>query len=295
MKKFFYKAFLVVFYPILKSIRVKQHKLKENTDKRYEGLWMGPPPCIVQLRELNIGDVFFCGGTLEDKVSDVIQNVSGGTYTHCGVYLGEDKVVDVVSEGIRKIDLHDFLGRYEYIAVTRSPGLDPSLGQLTNLRIKKLINFVRKCIESDVKYNWRGAVFSPMREYKNIENSCRIGSRDTKEVSHKFRGKYFCSEFILACFKATGWMDQNSSYFDGKNWTPTGLSDENIFQFVGYMSNKGLDGVSRSDPFIANNPWVLTESGQEYLKRRQRDFEKRIEALKKKDNCTDYQAKNSDD
>ncbi len=279
-KKFFYLLFRLITFPFFKIIRAKQNRLKTSTDRRYQGIWMGPPPSIVNVENLRDGDVLFCGGALKDKVTDLIQNSTDGPYTHCGVYFGGGEVVDVVTSGIRKIELEKFISNYEYVTVTRCPGLDTSEEQLYIERIDNLKKFALSCINAKVKYDWENAALSPLREFKNIKFHYRVGISDKRESNHQEQDKYFCSQFVLACFKATGWIDEESSYFEPKSWTPTGLAEENIFQFIGFMSDKGLKGVSKFDPFLAGNSWALTDEGQEELKERQLEFENSIEALK---------------
>lgn len=275
-KSFFYLLFRLITFPFFKIVRAKQNKLKTGTDRRYQGLWMAPPPSIVSLEDLRDGDVLFCGGALKDKVTDLIQNSSDGPYTHCGVYLGSGKVVDVVTSGIRNIELNEFVSNYEYVTVTRCRGLDTSEEKLNTQRIDKLKEFALSCINNNVKYDWKSAVLSPLKEFKNIKFHYKVGVTDNRESSHHEQSNYFCSQFVLACIKATGWIDEESSYFEPICWTPTGLAEENIFHFIGFMSDKGLKGVSKFDPFLAGNSWVLSEEGQKELKQRQLEFKKRI-------------------
>lgn len=279
-KSLFYSLFKLITFPIFKLIRMKQNRLKIRTDRRYQGIWMGPPPSIVGLEELKDGDVLFCGGALQDKMTDLIQNSSDGPYTHCGVYFGSGEVVDVVTSGIRRMELDKFITNYEYVTVTRCPGLNTSEDKLDSERIEKLKRFCLSCINANVKYDYKNAALSPLKEFKNINFHYRANTTDKRGSSHKEQERYFCSQFVLACFKATGWIDEESTYFDPKNWTPTGLAEENIFHFIGFMSNKGLKGVSKNDSFLAGNSWVLTDEGQEKLKENQLEFEKSIEALK---------------
>lgn len=265
MKRFFYSF-----------IHKKQDYLKRSTDRRCEGIWIGPPPKLLSENDLLFGDVLFCGGALRDKITSIIQKLSDGPYTHCGVYFGNGEVIDVATSGIRKIKLEEFISNYEYVTVTRCPGLNTSNKRLYNERMEKIENFVLRCIKDNVKYDFKNAALSPLKEFKNIKLRYEIGGSDKKESSHQELRQYFCSQFVLACFKATGWIDEDSSYFEPKFWTPTGLAEENIFNFIGFMSENGLGSVSRLDPFLGGNPWVLTDEGQEKLNQREIKLEQEL-------------------
>ncbi len=258
------------------SIRKKQDHLKRSTDRRYEGIWIGPPPKLMSENDLLFGDILFCGGALKGKVTDIIQNISDGPYTHCGIYFGNGEVVDVVTSGIRKTRLKEFISNYEYLTVTRCPGLCKSNKRLYDERVEKLEKFVFRCIKDNVRYDFKNAILSPLKEFKNIKLCYERGGYDKKESSHQELRKYFCSQFVVACFKATGWIDENSSYFEPKFWTPTGLAEEYMFNFIGFMSENGLGNVSRLDPFLCGNSWVLTNEGQEELNERELKLEQAL-------------------
>lgn len=75
----------------------------------------------------------------------------------------------------------------------------------------------------------------------------------------------FCSEFVLEAYVAAGYIARDDPYLLANRRTPTGLAEENIFEFVGYMSALGLAGVSRRDTFLAGCGWVLSERAQRLL------------------------------
>lgn len=230
---------------------------------------MGPPK-ILSGKDLEIGDVIFCGKSKSIKRTEIIQNTTDGAYVHCSVYVGRGDIVDLTSDGIRSIHFSDFINEYSYCAVTRCPSMNKH-------REKKLVSFIDKCLNEDVRYNYIGAALLPYREYFHIKKHYWLffGKKYRKfKPRSKFLGKnrYFCSEFIVECFKACDSIRQNDSYFDSHMWSPSGLAEENIFHFEGYVSNAGFEAVSSDDPFIKGCDWVLTPEGQERVKNNEKDF-----------------------
>jgi hypothetical protein len=213
-------------------------------------------PELLSLNDLKFGDVLFCGSSINEKNTNLIQNTTDGSYVHCAIYIGDNKIVDVTTSGIRKRYINTFINDYSYVAITRCPG--------DNLSRKKAIEiFIDNAFKKQVKYNWFGALFSPIKEYINITWFYSKGTREEYHGPTLAKEKYFCSEFVVDCYKASGYIRTAKRYMISNKWTPTGLAEENIFGFIGYISNNGLKAVDHNDPFLGGNIHLLTEKGRE--------------------------------
>lgn len=263
---------------IYRWIGRKQDDLKRTTDRRYKGLWMGDAPELLTREELLAGDVLFCGQAKQNKRTELIQKTTDGVYVHCGIYVGDGRVVDSLGSGMRETSLEQFVADYTYITVTRSPGANKE-------RSEKIVQFARRCVESRLRYNLLGAVLVPLLEYLNIRKHhllfWKAGKRRNKKPTwdKTTRRGFFCSEFVVQCYVECGYIDDDQSYYRMENWSPTGLAEEHVFEFRGFMATEGLKAVHPDDPYLAGNAWVLTPEGRQILKQRQQDMEAEMEAL----------------
>ena len=265
---------------LLKFFRRKKGQLKRRTDRRFRGLYMGPPPDLLAQKDLHIGDVLFCGQANAEKRTALIQNSTDGIYVHCALYIENGLVVDIVKkEGIRELPFEEFIKKYTYVAVTRYPGV-----KRDKRRQAKIFQFAMAAIKKGYKYNSIGAILLPLREYFHIQRAYDFGIggnlrqlRDQK----KFQGanRLFCSEFIITCYVEVGLIPKDDLFLRPHLWSPNGLAEENIFEFVGYVTNTNLQAVDKDDQFLAGNGWVLTPEGQKKLRRRQEEMREYLAQL----------------
>ncbi|NRB42207.1 MAG: hypothetical protein HRU20_27685 [Pseudomonadales bacterium] len=262
--------------------RKKNENLKVSTDRKGGKLWFGHPPKLLKVEDLNACDVFFCGPGEKIKKSELIQGFTAGEYVHCAFYKGDGRVVDMIGSGIREQSLEEFLGCYSYIAVTQCPGSDEDR--------EKQISYVERCQEKGLGYNKIGAALVPFKEYKNIKDAYSIifgkpfrpreGAIKISEAKN-----LFCSEFILECFKAGDYIPDDN-YYSSDLWSPNGLAEEGIFEFRGYMSEKGFEGVDAGDHFLEGNSWLLTEQGQKQQIELQEELKERVKEIIKQQNSS---------
>ncbi len=236
-------------------VRRKKDLLKRRIDARSEMLWMGGNPKILKQCNLLVGDVLFCGSAKKDKATTLIQNMTDGSYVHCGIYIGKGQVSDITTTGAREVNLKEFYENYSYLAVARCPGINP-------LRQRAITRYAKLCIKKSVKYNWLGAALLPFSEYFYIKAQYRLvfGKKYKKpKASKKYLNKYrmFCSEFVVQCYKACGYIMKQDPYSISHKCSPTWLAEQNIFELIGYMSLEGLLGVDDNDPFLGGCSHVL--------------------------------------
>lgn len=236
-------------------VRKKKDSLKRHIDVRGGMVWIGPPPSILAQKDLEVGDVLFCGSAEDGKATTLIQNLTDGSYVHCGVYIGEGMVADITRVGAREISFQSFYKDYSYLAVARCPGINQT-------RQRAIVRYAKLCVKKVVKYNWIGAALLPLNEYFYIkaQYSILFNQRySPPRYSKKFITKYrmFCSEFIVQCYKASGYLMKRDPYTIPHKCSPTWLAESNIFELVGYMSSSGLTGVDDRDPFLGGCSYVL--------------------------------------
>lgn len=225
-----------------KALKLKTRRRRLNTFWKMDNL-----PDIVDQKDLKKGDVIFCSSSIKEKQSDIIQYTTEGVYVHCGLYVGNGQVIDVVTEGIRKIELFQFVNNYDYVVITRCRGLNKE-------RSKKVLFYAYDMLEKGIKYNYLQAGLVPLVEYINIK---KFYQREPwlnegnlpKNLSSKKR--LFCSQFIINCFIYGGYIRNELDYMKSYKWSPNSLAEENIFTFIGYMvgNNGGLEKVHKSDHF----------------------------------------------
>ncbi|MCA2018918.1 hypothetical protein LDJ79_22585 [Vibrio tritonius] len=244
-----------IIYPY---VRKKKDNLKRRIDARGEMLWMGPEPEVLTKFDLLIDDVLFCGSANTEKATTLIQNMTDGSYVHCGIYIGNGKVADIATSGARDIDIGEFLDNYSYIAVARCPGINP-------LRQRAVVRYAKLCVKHSVKYNWVGAALLPFSEYFYIKSQYRMAfgkKYKLPKASKKSLNRYrmFCSEFVVQCFKACGYINKNDPYAISHKCSPSWLAEQNTFELIGYMSSTGLNGVDDQDPFLGGCSYILRKT-----------------------------------
>jgi hypothetical protein len=261
---------------LLKPLGRVLEKRKWETDRKHKGLWIGPPPVLLNGSDLLAGDVVFCGQGNNRKLGDVIRTATAGEYTHCALYIGKGYLVDVTKDGCQRRTLEEFLKAYSYLAVTRCPGNEEN-----RMRRSALIRFARSACRGAVSgYSIVGAALVTFRELADLTRMRRpsVPVRSTSRKAESSRD-LFCSEFVLEAYVAAGYIERDDPYLVADRRTPTGLAEENIFELVGYMSELGLKGVSRRDTFLAGCGWVLSERGQRLLRQQEEESERLLDEM----------------
>lgn len=240
-------------------IEEKQDEFKQKIDRRFEGIPIGPRPPMLSFddttNDLMVGDILFCSTTQDEKMGELIQKVTDGPYTHCAIYSGDGWVVHMTLQGIHKCRLSEFVPCFTYVAVARCPGLSDPNYILYAQRVKDLKAFICHHLNLKTTYNHNGAKLSPIREHLNLKKHHTSVQPIKNDFGFSDKDNYFCSEFIIDCFKATGWIQPTDSYFAANKWTPNGLAEENIFHLTGFMSNDGENAISNKDPHLMGTPY----------------------------------------
>lgn len=221
-------------------------------------LWMGPPPKLLSANDLEVGDVVFCGSANTDKATSLIQNLTDGSYVHCGIYIGNNKIIDIATSGARCVTVNNFIHEYSYLAISRCPGMN-------HHRKRAIVRYAKLCVNKLVKYNWLGAAVLPINEYLYITSQYRMAFGKKfrpPRLSKKYftKNRMFCSEFVVQCFKACGYIMKDDPYSISQKCSPTWLAEENTFSLIGYMSVSGLKCVDKNDPFLGGCGYILSKT-----------------------------------
>lgn len=261
---------------LLYSFRSRLDTLKRRADRRFNGLWLGPPPELLSQSDLLPGDVLFCGASNGGKYHQIIKEATDGAYVHCALYVGGGKIIDIITSGVRMVLLSEFVGEYSYLAVARCPG------NINNLRRRRrVIKYCLLAVRGKIKgYNLAGAVLLPLREYSDLSHFGKWSTRRYWLLRKRIgRTRMFCSEFVANAYVDCGYIPKNCMFLHTHRLSPNGLAEENIFEFLGYISLNGWSSISRSDHFLAGCAWVLTEEGREKISLRRYSMLEKIEGL----------------
>ena len=205
---------------------------------------------LLPVRSLCAGDILLC---YNDRKSDVIgyaiDKVTGSRYAHAAIYLGKGLVLEsTVIEGVAEIRVQDFLKRYEHIAVFRQP--DAWNGE--NLEL--LSKFSKKVLESGAKYNLSGVakyVRVETKHQKNVMRELELFFVGKSVPLPTLKKKYFCSELVVDCFVAVGFiMPSTAIFYRSDTFSPVKLANDATFgTFVGYASCNKDHEISEDDEF----------------------------------------------
>ena len=242
----------------IKKSRIKQDML---ADREYEGIPLREEDYAISIDDihdkLQEGDFLFCRAK-EDKEeidlqSKVIQSVTGGYYTHCGLYIGSGEVLHAVKPCVTKISVNDLLQDYNYLVVTR----------LNCIGDRQLTDFVNQNINKE--YNLKGAIKSPSLEKKYIvypnQNISNLLSIKNKKNNQKrtIKTELFCSQLLMEYLSYNGCLterQQKEEYFQSENWTPTGLAKYgygDFFKLIGFIHDKNEKADFSKDYFLTGN------------------------------------------
>lgn len=243
---------------ISKFARRKKSILKEYAGIRgKQTTWWRELPRLVTPDDLEVGDVVFCGKDYTDKPASLIQNLTDGPYVHCGIYIGSAQVIHVGRKGTECTGLDEFQMRYSYLAFARFPGM-------TLYTKRAVVRYAKLCFRMDVRYNWIGALLLPITEYFYMKFRFAIpaGLFIPLPIKKPFitRGRLFCSEFLVQCYKACGCISKQDPFSISHYFSPTLLAEEHSFELVGYMALRGLSAVEKDDPFLEGCSYALEKA-----------------------------------
>ena len=239
---------------VLRKLEQTLDELKREADLKFEGLLVGPLPKLIDYEQLLPGDVLFCAKDPKRLKHRIICEATSGSYAHCAIYVGNGLIAEVGNGGAKISSMEQLLKIYPYLVATRCPGND----SFQNRR-KKIIEFCYNATKNKIRtYNLLGAASLPFREIYDLCQLRKIKRPSTWLTKKRFRKNIqFCSEFIVNAYINCGYINQDNAYLMAHRMSPNLLAAANVFEFIGYMSENGWDGICSDDYFLGGNSWVL--------------------------------------
>lgn len=249
-------------------LRRPMDTLLRETEQRAEGLlWIGDPPDLLRLEDLDEGAVIFGVGAAEHdgiktgRLHEVIQHGSSGPYVHVGIILRDDntgqlRVFEAVRSGVQMCPLDVFHSHYRYVAVFEVPALRyrASIGAARR--------FARHKVDARTPYSRSGALLVPLRQWLHQRRIWKWPDRDPTWSSrlHMTRPggprSYFCSQFVIDTIRAAGVLGFETNLLRPTCYTPMMLAESpGILRFKGYIAD-GYDVLDPRDPVIAGTVYA---------------------------------------
>lgn len=210
---------------------------------------------ILNKVDLKPGDVVLCykNGKF-DVVGKIIKKITESDYVHAGIYIGNNIVAESMTSGLAKENLDRVLARYDHVAIFRRHDA------WNKRRVRLLELFVDMMVKSQCKYNISGAL--NFHKLKLEHQSTLIERLDDYFIKNHtpespIKEKYFCSEFVVDCFIATGFIDSSAAVL----YNPTVISpgdlgrDVTFGYFLGYLSSDDKYEVPSEDEFYHSTTW----------------------------------------
>ncbi len=215
---------------------------------------------IIDITQVRPGDVLLCqyemaskGKTAFKDKSPLIAQATGSNYTHAVICCSKGQVAESGGGLVSRIPISEIVDASKYVAVFRAvPGV------WSENRVAKMNEFVDRVISLGARYNLSGA----------IAYLGRKGDQDVvsmQQLDEYFKGKfvpdnnakdaYFCSELVVACFIASGYMEPSAQvYYKPDLFSPKDLAGDASFgSFVGYVTPNAETTVPEDDEFY-NRP-----------------------------------------
>lgn len=207
---------------------------------------------MVSINELRAGDVLLCyDDTKLNPVGRCVSHITNSKYTHAAICIDPCTAAEsTFFGGVAKVNLHDFVQRYDHIAAFRQPD-----AWQPPTRVQALNAFINSVIASRAKYN--------LREVVSFKKRSEVHQLSLTDQLHAFfagihapapveKGHYFCSELVADCFVATGFIDPSAAVVYKSNVTSPGSlgRDPTFGTFLGYVSVIPNYSVPDSDEFI---------------------------------------------
>lgn len=213
---------------------------------------------VLSYSDLLPGDVLLHRPKKPGFVQRRIAAVTDSPYTHASIYIGDGKVAEAVAKrflkGVVKSDVATTIEDCLSIGVLRSQyGFTPD-------RPQQLEEFVERVSTLGLRYNTR-AIFTFKRNSKRYFDDQlqhirdHYGKSDSNESLA--RRSYFCSAFVVSCYKAVGIIGKNGqAAYPSDVFSPGDLARDPTFGWLlGYLLPKE-GSIPTDDPLAQTaNLW----------------------------------------
>lgn len=199
--------------------------------------------------DLQVGDVFLC---LADGYFNVVRRLitwkTKSLYVHAAIYVEDGMLLEAVRPAITRVRLDALLRRYAHAAVLRQPDAwNPD-------RQCALALFASKVIAANARYNLSGAIAwegAKAAHTASLHQQLVAYFENPTTLVPASRPAYFCSELIVDCFIATGFIAPSAAVlYQGRTYSPADLGNDPTFgTFLGYITGRAPYTVPQSDEF----------------------------------------------
>lgn len=267
INRFGYSIFPNGMRRLLRYARYLRHPmdtLLRETEQRAEGLiWIGDPPTLLRLEDLDEGTIVFgVGASGRDGAKKargrhaLIQYGSSGPYIHVGIVLldkktGKLRVFEAAGSGVQACTLDEFRDHYRYVAVYEIPALR------YRASIDAARRFARQTVDAKTPYSHTGALLVPLRQWLHQRRVWKWPNQHPRRSSrpHVPRSgnprSYFCSQFVIDTVRAAGVPGFETNLLNPRCYTPMMLAESRgILWFKGYVAD-GYGVLDPRDPVIA--------------------------------------------
>ena len=185
--------------------------------------------------------------------SGKVREVTGSSYSHAALHLGNGKIAESASSGVRITSILEIFDEYDDVAVLRNVHV------WSSDRIDNLKQFIDKAILDNASFNSIGIKKYEKRKEQytgsELERLERYFEGELPTINHN-RGSYFCSELVVAAFMAVGIIDQSAAVLLAPEvFSPGDIGKEATFgEFVGYLGSSNDIDISKDDDFYYHSP-----------------------------------------
>ena len=223
---------------------------------------------MLKKSDVRAGDVLLCLGNLEGTsagawVRSEIDGATGSPYTHAAIACGSSEIADArVVQGVRIRPLDDLVAESSHVAVFRAhPGMwsEHALDELRDFTAA--MNALKAGYRHRPFWKWlpmpiaeRQATWDEIKSNhadRLMDELRRYFDEGPGDQESPYR-RYFCSEFVVACFIHCGLIEPSAAVvFKPDVHSPGDLQKDAIFGLlVGYLGADQRLALPADDPFL---------------------------------------------
>lgn len=191
----------------------------------------------------------------------LIKKQTESNYTHAAICYDNSVIVEATGpdDPVTMTNIEDAISSCRHVAVLRNPYAFQG-GQ-----VERFQRFADRVVDERRHYNTQGVLnFAEHKEQHLDSIRAKLDSyfAGDHEVESFDKASYFCSELVVACFRASGFIDEAAAvYYDQNVISPADLGRDVTFgSFLGFLSSKKKLRISKKDQFF-NVPSLGRENG----------------------------------
>lgn len=208
---------------------------------------------LLDFPDLLPGDILLFRAIDPDPLAKRVSRTTGSPYTHAGIYLGADELLEAgyPKVEIRRLSTSDKEG---YII-----GVFRSQNTFLDGRVRALREFAETLVRNGTKYDLAG-----IRAFREVRTQLEeelfgILDRDYGKVLTKEKleqRSYFCSALVVACYIVSGVIDDTAQLaYKADAFSPADLhEDPTLGWFLGYITSPENE-IPADDPLLNTTIW----------------------------------------